>query len=215
MNIAIFGASGAIGILLVKRFLENGDSVYAYIRNPDKINIQHPNLHLIQGELSDEPKITKAVASADIIISTLGPALSGKRNDKTTSIADGHKLILSAMEKHKKSRLITLATPSLKSDNDPKCFLLKIIPIMARILFPWAYRDMVKLGELINGSKLDWTVIRIINPNVKTSGKGYATSIGNESFKMGVSRENIADIFYDIAKANTFIQEMPIVFNKY
>lgn len=214
MNIALFGATGAIGSLLLNKFLENGDIVYAYVRNPDKICIQHSNLHLIKGDLCDEIQITSAIANADIVISTLGPAMKGKRNDMATPIADGHGLIMTVMERLNKTRLITLATPSLKSDNEPRGFILKLIPAMGRILFPWAYRDMVKLGKLVRKSGLDWTVVRIINPNVKTSGKGYATSVGNQPYKMGVSRENIAAMFYDTAKNNTFILEMPIVYNK-
>ena len=50
MNIALFGASGAIGLLLTKELLEHDDTVYAYVRNPEKIKMKN-NLHIIKGEL--------------------------------------------------------------------------------------------------------------------------------------------------------------------
>ncbi|WP_379156196.1 NAD(P)H-binding protein [Paenibacillus sp. sgz5001063] len=52
MNITIFGASGAIGQLLTQLALDYGDFVTAYVRNPHKISLKHPNLSFVQGELS-------------------------------------------------------------------------------------------------------------------------------------------------------------------
>jgi putative NADH-flavin reductase len=70
MNITIFGASGAIGQLLMRLALDNGDSVTAYVRNPEKIKLNHPNLRLVKGELSNASAIETAVVEADAVIST-------------------------------------------------------------------------------------------------------------------------------------------------
>ena len=94
MNITIFGASGAIGQLLTRLALDNGDFVTAYVRNPKKISLKHPNLRLVQGELSNASTIEKAVAESDVVISTLGPASDMSRKLKGTPIADGHELII-------------------------------------------------------------------------------------------------------------------------
>ncbi|MDG0811124.1 NAD(P)H-binding protein [Cohnella rhizosphaerae] len=59
MNITIFGASGAIGQLLMRLALDNGDSVTAYVRSPEKIKLNHPNLRLAKGELSNASSPSK------------------------------------------------------------------------------------------------------------------------------------------------------------
>ena len=78
---------------------------------------------------------------------------------------------------------------------------------------PWAYRDMVKLGEVIKSSDIDWTVIRIMSPNNKPSSGGYDIFVGQGKAKLSVSRENVAKFFYEVAENGTYIKEMPIVFN--
>ncbi|PUA36471.1 oxidoreductase [Paenibacillus elgii] len=206
MNITIFSASGAIGQLVTQLALENGDFVTAYIRNPKKISLKHLNLTLVQGELSNTSTIERAVAEADVVISTLGPASDMSRKLKGTPIADGHELIVRAMKKLDKKRLITLATPALQSDDDKKN--------IAKIFLPNGHAEMKKMEGIIKQSSLDWTVVRIINPNVKHKGQSYDYSFGDKPAKLGVSRENVAKFMYSVARDKQLIRKMPIIYNK-
>jgi putative NADH-flavin reductase len=214
MNITIFGASGAIGQLLTQLALDNGDFVTAYVRNPKKISLKHPNLSLVQGELSDASTIDKAVAKSDVVISTLGPASDMSRKLKGTPIADGHELIIRAMKKLNKKRLITLATPALQSDDDKKNISTILPGVLAKVFLPNGHAEMKKMEGLIKQSSLDWTVVRIINPNVKHNGQSYDYSLGDKPAKFGVSRENVAKLMYSAARDNQLIRKMPIIYNK-
>jgi putative NADH-flavin reductase len=214
MNIALFGATGAIGSIFMNIALENGDTVNAYARSPSKIKLKHNNLHIINGELTNESALEAVISKSDIVVCLVGPALKGKRSDMRTPIADGHKAIINTMRKLNKSRLITLATPSIRAAGDENSLLLKIISFGAKLFLPWAYRDMVKLGSVIYNSGIDWTVIRIMSPNSKSSGAVYDVAVGNQKAKMSVSRENIAKFFYEVASRNIYIKQMPIVFNR-
>lgn len=118
MNITIFGASGKIGTLLTNLALDKGDTVTAYVRNPEKIKRIHDRLHIVTGDLKNQSQIEKAIESADIVISTLGPSLKRSVNRKGTTIADGHELIIRAMDTLNKKRFITLATPSIHAKED-------------------------------------------------------------------------------------------------
>ena len=95
-----------------------------------------------------------------------------------------------------------------------KSALFSLLRKMAPILMGHAVRDILKLGEVVTASNLDWTIIRILNPNMKSSGKGYKLAVGSEKHKMSVSRENVANSLYDVAKSNGYVHQMPIVFNK-
>jgi len=214
MNIALFGSTGVIGGMLMNMALENGDTVYAYARNPEKITVHHENLHVYKGELTDAKAMGVVIKNADVVVSTIGPALKGKRNDMTTPIADGHEAIIKVMKKFNKRRLITLATPSIRTAGDENSLLLKIIPFGARLYLPRAYRDMVRLGQVIINSNIDWTVIRIMNPNAKTSGNGYDVFVGKGKARLSVSRENVARFFYEVTKRNLYMKKMPVVFNR-
>lgn len=214
MNLTIFGATGNIGSLLVQRALDQGDTVYAYVRNAKKLALKHENLIIIEGQLNDEEAMTKAIQEADVVLSTLGPNMKGKARDESTPIADGHKTIINIMEKLGKKRLITLATPTLKASTDEKSIFFSIMRVMAPLAMAHAARDILKIGEVVTSSNLDWTIVRIINPNLKHSGKGYQLAGLNENYKLSVSRANIAKAFYDLAQSGDYIQQMPIVFNR-
>jgi putative NADH-flavin reductase len=214
MNITIFGANGAIGTIITNIALKNGDTVTAYVRRPESFKNPANNLNVALGDLSNQSQIEKAIAKSNVVISTLGPALDMSRKFKGNPIAEGHEKIIHAMERLGKKRFITLATPSIKSDDDRKQIATIIPGIMARFLFPNGYREMKLIEFLIKKSLLDWTVVRIINPNAKHSNKGYMASLGDKPAKMSVSRENVAAFIYDIAVNGSYIRQMPIIFNK-
>ena len=76
MNILILGATGRTGRLLTTLALENGHHVTAYVRNEDKaraiLPAEHPNLRIIQGELSDSDSLARTASGVDVAVSTLG-----------------------------------------------------------------------------------------------------------------------------------------------
>src|SRR3954447_21424192 len=78
MNLTVFGATGGIGRHVVSQALDAGHHVTAYARNPAKLNLTHPKLTVIAGELSDRAAVGRAVAAADAVISALGPSLDRK-----------------------------------------------------------------------------------------------------------------------------------------
>ena len=79
MNITLFGANGVIGQLVLKEALENGDFVTAFVRRENSISITHKKLKVIVGDLSHKEKVEEAIREADVVISTLGPALDKSR----------------------------------------------------------------------------------------------------------------------------------------
>ena len=60
MNVLILGASGGIGKWAVQYALQDGHHVTAYVRHPEKVQITSDHLTLIQGQITDKEKITKA-----------------------------------------------------------------------------------------------------------------------------------------------------------
>lgn len=214
MNITVFGASGAIGSLLVQAALEKGNMVTAYVRNPQKMKIAHENLKVSVGQLTDVDAIEKAIVDADVVISALGSDMKSKRNDMRTPLADGHANIVAAMQKVGKKRFVTLATPTVAAEEDKKTVATVLPKVMAKNFLPSSCRDIVKTGEVVKTSNLDWTIVRIISPNAKADGKGYGYSFDGTKAKISVSRKNVAKLMLDVASDDTFIHRMPIVFNK-
>ena len=132
---------------------------------------------------------------------------------KGTPVANGHDLIIKAMKKFNNKRLITLATPAVQSKDDRKNLWTVVPGILAKIFLPNGYTEMKKLEVIVKHSNVDWTAVRIINPNVKLKGQSYDYSYGERPSKMSLSRENVAKIMYAATRQNQLIGKMPITNN--
>jgi putative NADH-flavin reductase len=95
MRLTVFGATGGVGREVVGQALNAGHHVTAYARNPAKLTVNHPNLAVLTGELTDRDAIQRAVSGADAVISALGPSLERKATG--TPLVDGSRNIVDAM----------------------------------------------------------------------------------------------------------------------
>ena len=209
MEIIIFGASGGIGRLLVGQALNAGYMVKAYVRHPSKLELTHQNLEIIKGELSDFENIRTAIAGVDAVISTLGPLL--KRNYEGWAILDAHINIVKAMEMEGVNRFITIATPSVNFNWDISSITTKMPTIMAKLFFPKAYKEIVKVGNVVSDSSLDWTIVRIIAPNNKPLTGSVKVTFGETKIKWGISRADIAAYLLLQVEDAQQIYSMPII----
>jgi nucleoside-diphosphate-sugar epimerase len=164
MQTTVFGATGGIG-RHVDQLLTAGHDVVAYARNPDKIHRRDPHLRVITGELTDTDRITDAVHGSDAVISALGPSL--KRGATGTPVADGTRTIINAMDTTGVRRFIGLATPSIPDPRDQPTLKARVLPMMAKVLFPHALAELRGMTQAVTDSDLDWTIGRITNPTNK------------------------------------------------
>ncbi|MCZ8285832.1 MAG: NAD(P)H-binding protein, partial [Bacteroidia bacterium] len=202
MNITIFGASGTIGKLLVGQALEKGHFVTAYVRDLSKLQLSHPNLHIVHGELSDRTEIISAVGGADLVVSVLGPPLV--RNYDGMPLAEAHRHIISAMKEKDVKRFITLATPSVKFEKDKRSLLTVLPGIMAKLFFPKPYKEIVEIGNIMKNSDVDWTVVRILAPNNKPATGKIKVSFGDKKISFGIARSDIAAFILKEAESGNY-----------
>lgn len=209
MNITIFGASGTIGKLLVQQALEKGHFVNAYVRDGSKLNLAHPNLHVSKGELNNKTEIISVVSGANAVVSVLGPPLV--RNYDGMPLADAHRYIISAMKEKGVKRFITLATPSVKFEKDKRSVATVLPGMMAKLFFPKPYKEIVEIGNIVKGSDVDWTIVRIIAPNNKPANGKIKVSFGDKKLSFGISRADIAAFILKEAEVGMYIKSMPII----
>lgn len=74
MKIAVFGANGAIGRLVVHLALKEGHEVHQYSRKKEGLP-QSEKAKVFTGELSEYAPIKQAIHGTDAVVSLLGPAL--------------------------------------------------------------------------------------------------------------------------------------------
>jgi len=211
MKVTIFGGTGATGQLVIQKALSAGHSVTAFARTPSKISIQHVNLIVIEGGLSDIEKIETAVKGADAVISLLGP--SGK--SKGLIISSGIKNIIAAMKRFGVMRLIATATPSYKDSKDKFQFGFAFGVFMVKMLLKDTYQDIVETGVQITKSQLDWTIVRLpMLSNNTSKGKLNIGYTGDGKVKLfSLTRSDLADFLIQQLDDKTYLRQAPLISN--
>jgi len=145
MNLAVLGATGRTGTLVVERALAAGHTVTALVRSPEKLTIGNPNLRVVTGQVTDTSAVSRALEGADAVISTLG--------GKGSLIADSTAVIVAAARQTGVSRVVVLSTFAVERDR---------LDGIGRLLTSLAIGPLIKdksVGEnLLRQSDLDWTI---------------------------------------------------------
>ncbi|MFF0015722.1 NAD(P)-dependent oxidoreductase [Streptomyces sp. NPDC005374] len=212
MRVTVFGASGAIGRLVVQQLLDDDHEVTALVRTPAKLALTHAHLTVVTGQLSDRTAVEQAVSGADAVISALGPSL--KRSTTGTQVTDGTRTIVQAMEAQKITRIIALATPSLADPQDKPHWKHKVLPVMAGLMFPNALAELKGMTKAVTDSNLDYTIARITNPtNRPATGRIRAGFLGHDKVGSAMTRADIAAFLVSQLTDTRYRRAMPAISN--
>lgn len=153
MQIIIFGATGSLGSYVVKEALAKGYSVKAFTRNTVKLKgINSSQLTIIQGDVFHLEDVQNAIKGTDAVFCCLGDGTKGKVRAK------GTENIVKAMTHLGINRLICQTTLGLGNSWHNLNFFWKYI--MFGFLLKKAFKDHQLQEQLINQSKLDFTIVR-------------------------------------------------------
>ncbi|MCX4706466.1 NAD(P)-dependent oxidoreductase [Streptomyces sp. NBC_01373] len=212
MRVTAFGATGAIGRLVVQQLLDDGHQVTALVRSPAKLTLTHSHLTVVTGQLSDRDAVEQAVTGADAVFSALGPSL--KRSTTGTQVTDGTRTIVQAMEAQKVDRFIGLATPSLADPQDKPHWKHKVLPVMAGLTIPNALAELKGMTKAVTGSDLDYTIARITNPtNKPATGRIRSGFLGHDKVASAMSRADIAAFLVSQLTDTRYRRAMPAISN--
>ena len=206
MKLTIFGATGNLGLQLVTKALEEGHEVTAVVRNPAKLTLRSPLLHIVQADVTDPDAILPTLDHADVVISAIGP----NGNEVTTICQDSAKSIVTAMEKAGVRRLLWTSGSMIADDGD-NFFMRNIAKPMVRKLMSNVADGMTKAEAVIHNSRLDWTVVRPPRLTDKPAGKIRSSLEGNVGMKM--ARTDVATYELGILADQTTIRRNVFIAN--
>jgi putative NADH-flavin reductase len=163
MKLFIIGGTGKTGRELIKQGLDQGHSITALVRNPNKVKLNDINLKVIKGNVLALDSFEKAIKEQDAVLSALGH----KRFIIPTSIlSKGTINIINAMKKHHVKLLICITSLGV-NDSRFKLGLYYTLFTIPVILF-FYFLDKSKQEKIIKQSNLNWTIVR---PAQLTNGK--------------------------------------------
>lgn len=203
MKIAVFGATGTVGRLVVAQALEQGHEVTAFTRNAAAITQQHERLGVIEGDVFDTHAAERAIIGQDAVIVALGDGRKGLVR------AGGTRAVVEAMYRAGVKRLIVQSTLGVGDSRDNLNFLWK--HLLFGMLLRKAYNDHVTQEALVRASQLDWTIVR---PSAFTDGPrtgnfrvGFPGSEPGLTLK--ISRADIADFLLAQLTDRSYLFQTP------
>ena len=152
-RLAILGATGGIGGHVLSWAADAGYPVHVLAHSAAAVP-RRPGITVTEGDATDPVAVADTVASADAVLSALGP-----RGAKTPHLlATAAATLTQAMAKTGTHRLICISAAGafIKEDPDSGGLVKVVLPrILAK---PFA--DVRAMEQVVRASSLDWTLVR-------------------------------------------------------
>ena len=124
MRCFILGATGKTGTQLLDLALQNGHSVTAFVRSPQKLPRDRPGLTVIQGSPADVPALAQAMAGHDAVFSALAPRIGETLrapSNRAWTMAGYAANIVQAMKQAGVKRLLAFSSAGLSQGRASLC----------------------------------------------------------------------------------------------
>ncbi|MBB2923402.1 NAD(P)-dependent oxidoreductase [Cellulomonas cellasea] len=150
-QVAVLGATGATGRLVVSTALRRGHHVTALVRRTGSFTPAAGLREVRWTDLGDADTLSSALAGADAVVSALGGAASGP----TSVCTDAMTVAVPAMQHAGVSRLVVLSAHGVAESRDRSLYSRAVWAGVAEKL-----RDKEAMEALVTASGLRWTIVR-------------------------------------------------------
>jgi putative NADH-flavin reductase len=198
MRLAILGATGAIGRLLIPMALEQGHQVTAFARAPEKIARNGGSLRVIGGDLFNSRQIADAIRGSDAVLSAFGPTTLRRthlRRDFGRSLVQA---------------LRTADVPRFIHVSSAFCFTGEgglIYSIMTNTLFKNVTQDHCDADNEMAQSDLDWTILRPPRLTDSPATGNLRIVSGHTPKGMTITRGDVATFMLKEAVAPNYVHQ--------
>jgi putative NADH-flavin reductase len=188
MRILVLGATGGVGLEIVRKAIDQGHSVTALVRSPQRLHPFVSGVTVLSGNLLNRSDLHSAIRGKDAVLSGFGPRTPIAEDDRDL-IQRFAAVLTRAMREAAASRLIVVSTAFLFRDS--------IIPpthLVGRLFFGHVVTDATLAEAAYQQSSLDWTIVRPPRLTDKAYTGRYRVREGHlPHFGFTVSRADVAD----------------------
>jgi len=208
MKLVVLGATGGIGLEIIRQAVERGHSVTALVRSPKGLKSFGDRITVEKGDLLNTAELERAIKGHDAVLSGFGPRVP-------VSKADAHLLqqfavaLTSAMVHSEVKRVVVASVAFLFKDAvAPPAYLL------GRLLFPHTVADASAMERVFGKSGLDWTMVRPPELTDKPYTGRYRSREGHlPLFGFKISRADVADFMIKAVENRALIRKIVGVSN--
>lgn len=203
MKLIVLGASGGIGLEIVRQALDRNHKVTAFVRAPDRLKSIAARFGVIQGDPLSTAELARGIEDHDAILSAFGPRVPIAKSDSTLLHRFGVALS-DAMKRVGMRRAIIVSTAFLFRDS-----LVPPTNLVGRLFFPDMVADASEMESFFQKSSLEWTLVRPPRLTNRPRRGRYRVREGHlPSFGFTISRADVAAFMIKTAEKHAFIQQV-------
>jgi putative NADH-flavin reductase len=199
MKVLILGATGGIGIELVRQSLERGHVVTAFVRAPDRLKPFAARVSIATGDLLDAVDLARAMRGHDVVLSAFGPRVPIAKNDAHL-LRDFATALTNAMRQTGVPRGLVVSTAFLFKDA-----LLPPTYLFGSLFFSGVVADATDMESILHKSGLDILIVRPPQLTDKPhTGKFRVRQDHLPVFGFSIPRADVADFMLQAAEEGRF-----------
>ncbi|WP_456271952.1 NAD(P)-dependent oxidoreductase [Bacillus sp. AK031] len=149
MKIALLGATGRVGSIILENLLEEGHAVNALVRSDVKKD--HAGLSVFKGNVLNEINLQSCFSGCNAVISALG-------TDKNDVLSKSMPLILKAMRHNHIKRIITIGTAGILQARETQS-LFRFQTNESKRKSTTAAEDHLRTYLMLKESGMNWTIV--------------------------------------------------------
>jgi len=205
-RILIVGATGGTGRQLVAQALERGYVVTALARDPSRLQVTHPHLTVVRGDVLDDASVEAAMRGHDAVLSALGHR---RYFGPTRILSRGTSNLLRAMEAHGVSRFVCETSLGI-GDSAFRMglyYTLFVIPV----ILPFYFWDKTRQERMIAASRVPWVIVRpgALTDGAKRGVARHGSDIGSSLWTVRISRADVAAFMLDQLESDLYVGSSP------
>ena len=188
MRFVVLGATGGVGLEIVRQAIARGHQVRAFVRNSARLESFDGRIAIEQGDLLDSNALAGAIRGYDAILSGFGPRLPIAKSDANL-LRDFAAALTRAMQQAAVRRAVIVSTAFLFKDT-----IFPPAHLFGRLFFPSVVKDATAMEQIVSRSGLDWTLVRPPELTNKPYRGKYRVREGHlPTFGFKISRADVAD----------------------
>jgi len=187
----------------VAQALAHGHTIHAGFRGTE--TPAAPGLTAMACDATNIQDVRQLIAGCDAVVSVIGHIKGSPPRVQTEAM---HALC-AAMEQEGVRRLVSLTGTGVRQPGDTIPLADRLLNLLVSIVDPARVRDGRDHVAVLEASDLEWTVVRVLKLQQRSSGPVVLSAHGPT--RLFVSRDAVATAILDVLEAHSFIRQMPIL----
>jgi uncharacterized protein YbjT (DUF2867 family) len=155
MRIAVLGATGRTGQVLVAELLRRGHEVTVLARTPERLGATDGSVRVVTGSSTDADALASLLDGAQAAVSTLGPT-----SRDSTVMSQTARVLVPAMQQRGIRRYVGVSGMGVDIEGDLKGRKDRMISSVIRRVGGLMATDKAQEYRILDASDLDWTLAR-------------------------------------------------------